>query len=135
MDFYANWQSNITHFYSKDIPSTLRPYVDYEFSSGGVTGSDFKEFDRKYRSAIKKLLPPGYLLYKWYPNHYESSAVIRDTEGRFIYLHYSDVRFWKNEWVNKILIRTMSHEKDWRGGSNCWTDLVNLTEDIQKLWR
>lgn len=117
------------------IPSTLKPFYNYEFSSGPYIGADFKSFDLKYKNAIKKLLPEGYSIHKWNRNHYESSCVIKDNEGRFIYLSYPDVRFFPHEWINNILIRTMKHEKDWTGGCNYRAHLFGLTESIQRLYR
>lgn len=125
--------SKITQWQKSDIPANLRPFVDYQFSSGGYAGDDFKSFDRKYKNAVKKLLPEGWEIHEWRRNHYESSAVLKTPDGRFVYLHYSDVRYWQNEWMTCILIRTMKHEKDWTGGTNNHTDLVNLTEDLQRL--
>ena len=46
----------------------------------------------------------------------------------------SDVRYLPNEWVDNILIRTMKHDKDWTGGMNYYTDLVNFTKDIARLY-
>ena len=33
----------------------LRKYLNYEFSTGGITGEDYKEFERKYIKYLKKL--------------------------------------------------------------------------------
>lgn len=117
-----------------ELPKTLQPFVGHMFSSGGYIGDDFKSFNTKYKNVIKKLLPNGYELHSWSRGHYYCSAVIKDTEGRFIYMSIGDVRYWPNEWVEKILIRTMKHDKDWTGGTNHRTDLVNFTKDIQKLY-
>lgn len=121
--------------YKSDFPKTLQPFLDYQFSSGGYTGDDFNQFNTKFRNVIKKLLPVGYTIHSWHKNHYESSAVIKDDKGRFIYMSISDVRYWMNEWATDILIRTMEHDKDWHGGPNNRTDLIDFTNGIQKLWR
>ena len=122
------------YHYKNELPKTLQPFVDYTFSSGCYAGDDFQSFNTKYRNAIKKMLPDGYQIHSWHKNHYECSAVIKDSEGRFIYMSISDVRYWPNEWVNDILIRTMQHDKDWHGGPNHRTDLINFSKDIQKLY-
>ena len=58
-------------------------------------------------------------LHSFNKNHYEFSAVLKDIhEDKFIYVSISDVRYWKNEWYNNVLIRTMEHDKDWTGGRN-----------------
>ena len=122
-------------YHSKsELPKTLQPFVGYQFSSGGYIGEDFTSFNTKFKNVIKKLLPSGYKLYSWNRGHYDCSAVIQDDEGRFIYMSIGDVRHWPNEWVENILIRTMKHDKDWTGGTNHRTDLMNFTNAIQKLY-
>ena len=130
--FYS--KSDQTYHYKSELPKTLQPFVNYIFSSGGYAGDDFKSFNTKYRNAIKKLLPHGYEIHSWNKGHYRCSAVIKDTNDRFIYMSIYDVRFFPNEWAEDILIRTMKHDKDWSGGINHRTDLINFTKDIQRLY-
>lgn len=118
-----------------ELPQTLRSFVDYQFSSGRVAEKDFRSFNTKYKNAIKNLLPDGYVIHEWIKGHYECGAIIKTTEGKFIYIHCSDVRFWVNEWFANILYRTMAHDKDWGGGRNHFTTLFTLTKDIEKLYR
>lgn len=131
--FYS--RSDHMYHYKSELPKSLQLFVNYRFSSGGYIGDDFKLFNTKYRNAIKKLLPNGYEIHSWSRGHYYCSAVIRDIEGRFIYMSIGDVRYWPNEWVEDILIRTMKHDKDWTGGTNHRTDLINFTKDIQQLYK
>ena len=131
--FYS--RSDGMYHYKSELPKTLQPFVHHVFSDGSYIGNDFASFNTKYRNAIKKLLPNGYELHDWNRNHYECSAVIKDVEGRFIYMSISDVRYFPNEWAENILIRTMKHDKDWTGGTNYYTDLINFTKDIAKLYR
>ena len=51
-----------------------------------------------------------------------------------MYMSISDVRYFPCEWVENILIRTMQHDKDWSGGTNHYTDLINFTKDIANLY-
>lgn len=122
------------YHHKSELPKSLQPFVDYRFSSGGVIGDDFKSFNTKFKNAVKKLLPEGYEIHDWHRNHYECSAVLKNSHGNYAYLSVSDVRFWNNEWFTNILIRTMDHEKDWTGGRNQRTCLFTLGEDIQKLY-
>ena len=131
MNYYC--KGDRTYHYKSEIPSSLRPFVDYEFSSGGVAGDDFKAFNTKFKNAIKKLLPAGYSLHSWNKGHYECSGVIKTPDDKFIYMSISDVRFFPNEWFTEILIRTMKHDKDWTGGFNHYTTLFTLTKDIAEL--
>lgn len=132
LTFYS--RSDGMYHYKSELPKTLQPFVGHQFSSGSYIGKDFVSFNTKYKNTIKKLLPNGYELHSWNRGHYYCSAVIKDTEGRFIYMSIGDVRHWSNEWVDQILIRTMKHSKDWTGGTNHRTDLINFTKDIQKLY-
>ena len=120
------------YHYKTDLPTSLRPFVDYTFSSGGITGDDYKSFQRKYKNYLEKILPEGYSIYSWNKNHYQFSAVI-EYNGRYVYMSISDVRYWQNEWFTNILVRTMKHEKDWTGGTNTYASIFNLSNRIQRL--
>ena len=120
------------YHYKSELPATLRPYVDYIFSSGGITGDDYISFQRKYKNYLNKILPDGYNIHSWNKNHYEFSAVI-EHNGKFAYMSIPDVRHWQNQWFTNILVRTMEHEKDWRGGMNQYASLFNLVNKIQQL--
>lgn len=130
--FYC--RSDKTYHYKSELPRILQPFINYVFSSGGYTGNDFENFNKKFKKVIEKMLPNNYSLHCWNKGHYYCFAVIKDDEGRFIYMSIPDVRFFPNDWVEDILIRTMSHDKDWRGGPNHRTDLINFSKDIQKLY-
>lgn len=133
-NFYPVYHSSrVSCWHTSDIPSSLRPYIGYSFESSSERTEEFKSFDRKYKNAIKKKLPKGWSIYAWRQNHFESSATLRTPDGRFVFLSYSDVRYDANGWMTHILVREMEHDRDWRGGRNRYTDLVNLTEDLEKL--
>ena len=132
IQFYS--RSDGMYHYKSELPKTLQPFVGYQFSSGGSIGKDFVSFNTKYKNVIKNLLPYGYELHSWSRGHYYCSAVIKDIEGRFIYMSIGDVRHFPHEWAEQILIRTMKHDKDWTGGMNHRTDLINFAKDIQKLY-
>ena len=118
-----------------ELPQSLRPFVNYRFSSGGYIDDDFKSFNTKFRNAIKKLLPNGYEVHTWNRGHYYCSAMIKTPEEKFIYLSIPDVRYFINEWFQDILIRTAAHEKDWTGGPNHYTNLFTFTKDIESLYK
>ena len=120
------------YHYKIELPTSLRPFVDYTFSSGGITGDDYKSFQRKYKNYLEKILPEGYSICSWNKNHYQFSAVI-EYNGRYVYMSISDVRYWQNEWFTNILVRTMKHEKDWTGGTNTYASIFNLSNRIQRL--
>lgn len=47
-----------------------------------------------------------------------------------VYFRISDVRFFKNEWIDEILVRAAYNEKDYKGGRNNFCRL----EDIGKYF-
>lgn len=111
----------------------LEKYLNYEFSSGGYTGEDYKKFERLYINYLKALLKNnGWELVKVNKNHYEFSAFFL-CNNKYIYFNVSDVRFFSNSWYNKVLIRTAKSQTDYSGGSNNYTSLVNLEKSIRRL--
>lgn len=125
--------SGVIHYY-KEIPATLKPFVDYVFSTGGVAGDDFKSFNTKFHNFVKKTFSSSeFNIHKWVKGHYYCSAVLRDKNGKFYYLSIPDVRYERNGWIDDILIRTMKHENDWSGGTNSFTSIFSLKEDLEKL--
>ena len=66
--------------------SELQKYLDYEFSTGAYTGEDYKKFQNKYEELIK------------------------EKGDKCIFLCISDVRYFRNNWYNNILVRTAIHK-------------------------
>ena len=113
----------------------LEKYLAHEFSTGCYTGEDYKSFQRKYINYLRALCKEnGWELIVSSKSHYWFSIFIRNQAGKYLYLCISDVRFFKNEWYNHILIRTAEHEKDYRGGGNNYTSLPNLTRTAEWLF-
>ena len=105
----------------------------HEFSTGISPGEDYKAFQREMKRDLKALCEKeGLQLHTFHPNHYEFSAVVTDGE-RFGYISISDVRYWKNEWFNKVLIRTMKHATDWTGGNNHYCSWPYVCSQLKKL--
>lgn len=102
---------------------------------GSETSPEYKSFQTNYKSVIKELCQDiDMKLYSFDKNHYNFSAVIKSNKiNQFYYMSIPDVRYWKNEWANKILYRTMEHEKDWTGGSNHYSTLKELAENLIEL--
>lgn len=112
----------------------LQKYLDYEFSSGCYTGDDYKTFQTKYINYLRSLCrQQNWELVNVGRNHYEFSAFIKN-QNNYVYFSISDVRFFRNEWYNKILIRTAENEKDYHGGHNNYATLPNLTNAVGNLF-
>ena len=113
----------------------LEKYLHYTFSTGCDTGEDYKSFQRKYINYLRALCKEhGWELCNPSKGHYEFSVFIRNCEGNYIYVSIPDVRFWKNQWYNHILIRCTRGEKDYHGGGNNYTSLPNLTRTAEWLF-
>lgn len=113
----------------------LQKYLDYEFSSGSYTGEDYKTFQTKYINYLRSICKANdWTLVNVIKGHYEFSVFIRNINGQHVYFSISDVRFWRNEWYTRILIRTAESERDYHGGSNYHTSLPDLTENVEQLF-
>ena len=66
--------------------------------------------------------------------NFEGRFWIQNNENKYLYISISDVRFWQNEWYNRILIRTAKSEKDYHGGGNNHTTLPELVEKAKYLF-
>lgn len=118
------------------IKEFLKKWYDKEIEDwSGETSPEYKNFQTNYRSVLKELGNSiGFELHSFSKNHYDFSAVMKSNiTNQFYYISISDVRCWKNEWANNILYRTMEHEKDWTGGSNRYSTLENLSENLLEL--
>ena len=131
----GEFYSKGVYYHKSDIHQTLRPFVNYGFSSGGYIGDDFKSFNTKFKNVIKKLLPEGFEIHYWNRGHYYCSGVIKTPKDKFIYISIPDVRYFNDEWITNILYRTMEHDKDWTGGPNHSTSLFTFTKDIKNLYK
>lgn len=125
-DFLKKW-------YDKEITdwgaSTKPEYKNWK------TECEYTDFQRNYRSVLKDIGKDiKFELYSFNKNHYEFSAVMKSNlTNQFYYISISDVRYWKNEWANNILYRTMEHDHDWTGGINRYSSLENLSENLLTL--
>jgi len=118
--------------YDEEIPNTLDKFSNWEFSSGGTTGEDFKIFARLFKKEIKKRLPDGAELVNFHVGHYDLSGFIY-LDGQYIYLSISDVRHFPRRWHDNILIRTAKSNQDYTGGSNNYVALPDLGRKVLYL--
>lgn len=108
-------------------------WLNHEFSSGSETGNDYLQFQRQMRNDLKRMCRENNMeLYSFNKNHYEFSAVL-NSDNEYIYISISDVRFFRNEWYDHVLIRTMKHPMDWQGGQNQYVRWEDVTKTARKL--
>ncbi len=114
----------------------LSKYLNYEFSSGPYTGEDYKNFQTKYINYLRSMCREyGWELVNIGRNHYCFSAFIKNRENKYVYISISDVRHFNKDWFYHILIRRAEHEKDYRGGRNCYAALQTLPVGIDCLFQ
>ena len=112
----------------------LKKYLNYEFSSGSYTGEDYKTFQTKYINYLKAMCRDNHWrLINVRRNHYCFSAFIKSARNNCVYISISDVRYFANEWYNRILIRTAKDEQDYKGGFNHYTTLEYLDVKAAEL--
>lgn len=112
-----------------DIPLRFKRYYGHVFVYGG---DDAKFFLRRYRDWLKKLWSGIYEI-EVRKGYYELYATVKSTDGKFVYISISDIRYWQDEWATSILIRTMKDENDYHGGPNHFTNISRLKEDVINL--
>lgn len=100
---------------------------NYEFSTGATTDEDYTSFQKDARSDLNKMAKEaGMKIHGFNKNHYCFSAVLESSCKKYIYISISDVRFFPNQFLDHVLIRTMKHDKDYTGGMNnycLWQDI------------
>ena len=119
---------------TEQVPSSLKAFERWKFTSGGTTGEDFREFAKLFFKHLNKILKPKKLrLVKCSTGHYYVCGFVTDGEKKFVYFSISDVRSFPLTWRDNILIRTAEHDKDWTGGSNNYTSLCKFSEAVYQL--
>jgi len=109
----------------------IKDWLDVEFKSSSMPTEQFSLFSREIKKVLKKTLS-DYELASWNRGHFEFSCFFKK-DGKYIYISSSDVRHFKNEWYNKLLIRTAEDDKDYTGGSNNFSTLENIKEMTDSL--
>lgn len=118
------------------INSFLKKWNHTTFEDwGGVISPEYKEFQNNYKSVIKDFCKEINMeLVSFNGKHYEFSAVLRSfATNKYYYISISDVRYWRDDWNESILYRTMEHEKDWTGGMNHYSNLNMLPDLLKKM--
>lgn len=116
--------------------------MDYEkwlvhrFSTGSYAGEDYLKFQREMRTDLRRLATDaGMSVAQFHKNHYCFSAVLKNPEGRLVYVSVPDVRGFRPDWYENVLYRVMRHEKDWSGCRNHftkWPDIGRAAAELCK---
>ena len=113
---------------------TIQKYNNYVFQSSSTKTKEFLSFARAYKKAIQEKLGADFELVNWNTGHfYISTFVLNKINGKYVYLSCSDVRYFRNAWIDNILVRSAKDAKDYTGGSNNYTKLDSLFSSVSKL--
>lgn len=112
--------------------ASVKSYKGKQFASSCYRTEEYEKFERQCKRELKQqCMARGINIHKFLGNHFEWSAVLEKC-GKFVYVRMSDVRYW--DWYDDILIRTMAHAEDWRGGSNNICSFDKIGEKADKLF-
>lgn len=101
-------------------------------SSSGLT-KEYAEFYKDIKSYLKKLTAGKYEM-ELGRGHFYFSGFFKNLEtGKWVYVNCADVRFFKNEWYNRLLVRTAKNNKDYTGGKNEFSTLSSLLDSLNNL--
>lgn len=111
----------------------IQTYENHQFSSGPTTGLDYETFEERYKKILKDIANNIQAqLIDFNGGHYGFSAFM-EKDGKFAYISISDVRSFKNEWKDDILVRTAENDRDFSGGRNTFTNLHKLESRLDKI--
>jgi len=114
-------------------------YLDYRFQSSVERTNEYASFETKFRNYIKKNLPDGFALKSLTTNHFGFSCSIFTDNDRIIKLSIPDVRYFPNEWHEKIHLRFENGKDKFTDFSRpaaiptLKDDLTRINEDFKKF--
>lgn len=117
----------------------LSKYQGHKFDDWGISCSDdFKTFVKDLRSYLKRTLPGDCELIGFKPNHYDTSGFVKHGD-EYIYVSYSWNRFspvdiTRRDPMQGVLVRFAKDEKDFRGETNNFTSLKELSDCIVDMF-
>ena len=104
-----------------------------EFQSSTGLTEEFAAFARDFKKALGHELQDDFEV-TFHRRHFEVGGFLRNrATQRLVYWHVSDVRFFFEEWIDHVLIRTATDERDFSGGPNHYTTLVGLRSAALRL--
>ena len=105
---------------------------------GCVQSDDAVSFYKAFRNFLKRSFPDAEII-GFKPNHYAASGFIK-RDDKFIYVSHSinrskcRVDFSDSGCMSGVLYRTAKDEHDFHGGTNHFTSMYKLVDDINWLF-
>jgi hypothetical protein len=109
----------------------MKKWLETVFESSSGETQQFKSFVKAFKKELKTLMGPEYNI-QLSSGHFYVSGFI-EQNGKYVYFSTSDVRSFRNEWYNHLLVRTAKHDKDYTGGDNNYTTLPNVQKSVERL--
>ena len=97
---------------------------------GTDESDEMKQFYKDFRSDLRKEMKIRNLkIVKVSKNYWDITALVSDPDGKsFVYISLGDMRY-----CDKVLIRSASGPDDYTGGSNHYTSLDKMYDDVAEL--
>lgn len=126
----------------KEMTLKTKKWMGYDFNNPAEKYSyteralekAFMEFLRDWKKDVVYLLKDSdWKINRVLPNHFTFFVFLRnEKEDKWASASVSDVRVWKEEWYNSIMVRSAKDAKDY-GGRNKYTTLPNLAKALGEL--
>ncbi|QST02206.1 hypothetical protein IMZ31_22395 (plasmid) [Pontibacillus sp. ALD_SL1] len=114
--------------------NVLEKWDGVEFVSSTGKTEQFKSFFRSFKSAVKEQAGESFEVVSCSAGHFYVSGFLKHKEsGGFVYFSTGDVRGIGSQWATHLLVRTAEHEKDYTGGRNHYSTLMELGENAIRL--
>ena len=116
----------------QNADDSIKKWLGNNFESSSGLTEEFAAFYQDFNRHVKKLLP-GYSV-KLLRGHFCANGFITNVlTSKIVYISCPDVRFFKDGWFNRLLIRTAKHDKDYTGGANYMIKLNDLKLKADEL--
>ena len=112
----------------------MEKWLDVEFESSSVLTPQFAQFAREFKRFILGQLSHEQSLVGWSRGHFYVGGFIQQGD-RFVYFSISDVRHFHNSWYTNVLIRKAKGDRDYTGGQNTYSHLLDFRKSIDYLLR
>lgn len=115
-----------------------KKYAGTYFESSCFETPQFKAFAASFKRALKKdAKESAFEVVDFSKGHFELDGFLRHKETRrYVYFSIDDVRFFKDEWKDKVLYRLAKDEKDFTGEWRHYAPLMELLKAADELvWR
>lgn len=111
----------------------IEKWVGFSFESSSGLTEEFATFAKEFKAYLKKELSNEFEIVNINRGHFYLSGFVKNKKtGKVAYFSSDDVR-WSDGWFENLLIRTAQHEKDYTGGSNCFTKLLDIKAGLLRL--